>query len=119
MVMVKMVKIDSWNSIFAYNNINIIIFILLYINFVFSISILTILTLTILTAQLNFSYFISQAFENRNGKVVPLHRQFERNGVSLIARRPIAERERPKLLNRRYEVRGTRYEDSTDYETNY
>ena len=37
-----------------------------------------------------------EIFENRNGNVVPSHRQFERNGTSLTARRPIARREKPK-----------------------
>ena len=41
-----------------------------------------------------------EIFENRNGNVVPSHRQFERKGTSLTARRPIARREKPKLEKR-------------------
>ena len=36
-----------------------------------------------------------EIFENRNENVVSLHRQIERKGISLTARRPIARREMP------------------------
>ena len=43
---------------------------------------------------------VEDLFVNRNERFLPLHCQFERNGISLTARRPIARREKPKLEKR-------------------
>ena len=39
---------------------------------------------------------VEDLFVNRNERFLPLHCQFERKGISLTARRPIAGREKPK-----------------------